>query len=197
MSEVSRISSDTNRNLLQLTTRIRDDQRKRLEIEHQARGINLSEVIRDNLDLAFAVKNELSKIVEGEYDENDPRNAPRLIHSLLFRVEERILSALDGLAKTFETTLNRFAINGTSKTGEGASLETNDRNEVSYIVDEFISRIANNSDHPAEIWVGAFLEIVPRIELVSMGQLTDLHEKGGVWLERQGYYVGNATNTRT
>ncbi len=182
-------------NLAQLTIRIRQDQKRRLDIESQARGIKVADVLRDNLDLAFAMKEELAKIVEGEYDENDPCNAPRLVHSLLFRVEERILGALDSLALRFEKQLN-----GSQRSMEYQPLnnpfalsksKNPQENNVAQIVDGFISLIAESNNQPPEAWVGAVLEIAPRLDLVDLDQLSQLKHKGGLWLEKQGYYAKN------
>jgi len=178
-----------NDDLAQISVRIRKDQRSRLEGEQRARGTRLADVVRDNLDLAFAMKAELAKIVEGEFDNNDPANAPRLIHSLLFRVEERILAGLDRLAEDFEL---RFSmLNGNSVSHPSTGEERKDPMEVrkrklSETVSNFISMIAENNELSKEVWLGAFLEIVPRIDLVGVQQLSDLEEKGKRWMAERG-----------
>ncbi len=182
--------------LVQATIRIRADQRNRLEVERRARGTNLADVLRDNLDLAFAVKEELSKIVEGEYDQNDPKNAPRLVHSLLFRVEERILGALDSLSQRIE---HGFAShqNGKSKRNNAdgstpsATSASANGNDISVTIENFLSLVTNSEEHSPAIWIGAFLEVVPRLELVGMEQLGELQYKGETWLEEHGYYSAN------
>ncbi len=181
--------------LVQATIRIRADQRNRLESERRARGTNLAEVLRDNLDLAFAMKEELSKIVEGEYDQNDPKNAPRLVHSLLFRVEERILGALDSLSQRVE---NGFASNQNGKSkrrdadGSPSSTKPTRANgsDTTATIENFLSLITNSDERSPEIWIGAFLEVVPRLELVGMEQLGELQYKGETWLEEHGFYSG-------
>lgn len=174
--------------LVQVTTRIRSDQKNRLDMESRARGETIADTIRNNLDLAFAMKAELSKIVEGEYDGNDPKNTPRLIHSLLFRVEERILGALDGLSNRIERRIVDFGAYAQRRSaicadenGETGNEPTEEYSEVE-IISDFISLITDNSEYPMEVWLGAFLEIVPRLELVSLAQLGELKEKGDAWL---------------
>ena len=188
--------------LTQVTMRIRPDQKKRLEMEGRARGTKVADVVRDSLDLAFAMKEELSKIVEGEYDENDPKNAPRLVHSLLFRVEERILSALDGLEERFDKRLAGAAPNGAfpnesayEHSGADNAYPAIGQNNVAVTIDEFVSLISNSSERAAEIWIGAFLEIVPRLELVGREQLDELKYKGELWLEEHGYYGSGKQGT--
>ncbi len=201
MTETNEAVTETqNGDLAQVTIRIRTDQKNRLDIERRARGAKLADVIRDNLDLAFAMKGEMSNIVEGQIDANDPTTTPRLVHSLLFRVEERILGALDGLAQRFDDCLGDGSRAGKSNAARPASTSTvsADENEagISKTVDEFVSLIANTAHHPAEVWIGAFLEILPRIELVGSEQLDELKEKGELWLEEHGYYIAN-TPSRT
>lgn len=201
VNETESVSRDVN--LVPVCARIRVDQKKRLEIECRARGIRLADGVRDNLDLAFAMKEELAKIVEGSYDENDPHNAPRLAHALLFRVEERILSALDNLALRLETQigsqagtrvreveeLNRTAIDQ-KLSGQGNS------NGVGDSIDDFVSLVAGSTEQPLEVWIGAFLEIVPRLELVGADQLNELKYKGELWLEEQGYYAAGVAERK-
>ncbi len=183
-------------NLIPICARIRIDQKKRLEIECRARGIRLADGVRDNLDLAFAMKEELAKIVEGTFDENDPHNAPRLAHALLFRVEERILSALDNLAIRLETQIGSRAgtrvrdIEAPSRMLLSQSIaEQVSSNGIGETIDDFVSLIASGTEQPLEIWIGAFLEIVPRLELVGADHLNELKYKGELWLEEHGYYA--------
>lgn len=175
MTEVNGNSEKSKNSLAQATVRVRADQKNRLDAEIRARGGTLADVIRDNLDLAFAIKEELSQIVEGEYDQNDPKNAPRLVHALLFRVEERILAALDDLAQRIES--NRLAMqSGANRSGQSVDatpLETTKR---------FLSLAVDLDEHPMAVWVGAFLEIIPRLEMVGEEQLKELAAKGEKWL---------------
>ena len=120
-------------------------------------------------------------LVEGEYDDNDPANTPRLVHSLLFRVEERILSGLDSLAESLDKRL--------PLPNSGTKIDILAADHVFGISDtvkKFVSLIADNDEHSTEVWIGAFLEIVPRLELVGSAQLSDLRQKGRMWLEEHG-----------
>ena len=164
----------------------------RLERERRARGGTVADVLRDNLDLAFAVKAELAKIVEGEYDENDPKNAPRLVHTLLFRVEERILGALDTLSRKLGKEFSHSDAIEVNRATEdspsnGPALPTQE-NYMAEVVDGFINLLARDSEHSPEVWIGAFLEIVGRLQLVSGEQLDELKHRGEIWLEEHGYY---------
>jgi len=136
------------------------------------------------------MKEELASIVEGEFDNNDPSNAPRLIHSLLFRVEERILAGLDRLAEDFEirfSTLHGNELSPAKAEDMRKSASNGRRNKVSDTVSSFVSMVADSNELPKEVWLGAFLEIVPRIDLVGVQQLSDLEEKGKRWIaEREG-----------
>lgn len=166
--------STRDNSLIQATVRIRKDQRKRLELEINAKGVGLADAIRDNLDLAFAIKEELSKIVEGEYDENDPKNAPRLVHSLLFRVEERILAALDNLAE---------------RISHSKPVQTNPLvKDPAYLIENLVGLLSAHSDYSIEVWLGAFLEIAPRMEMIGDQQMQELEDKGKLWLEENSLF---------
>ncbi|MCB0336105.1 MAG: hypothetical protein KDD62_07355 [Bdellovibrionales bacterium] len=175
MTEVNGSAEKSKNSLAQATVRVRADQKYRLDAELRARGGTLADVIRDNLDLAFAIKEELSQIVQGDYDQNDPKNAPRLVHALLFRVEERILASLDDLAQRIDN--KRFTThsgeNGNGQPLEPTALETTER---------FLSLAVDLDEHPIAVWIGAFLEIIPRLELVGEEQLKEIAVKGEKWL---------------
>ncbi|MCB0320969.1 MAG: hypothetical protein KDD60_08585 [Bdellovibrionales bacterium] len=151
------------------------------------------DVLRDNLDLAFAVKAELAKIIEGDYDENDPKNAPRLVHALLFRVEERILGALDGLALKLDKKLSQSGESPqtANRYDSESDLSSGEANLIEELINGFINLVAPNSDQPQEVWIGAFLEIVPRLALVADEQLEELKHRGEMWLEEHGYYASD------
>lgn len=161
--------------LVQATVRIRSDQKKRLEQECRAKGVGIADALRDNLDLAFAMKAELAKIAEGEYDESDPKNTPRLIHSLLFRVEERILTAFEDLSK-------RIDVKQESRASVEVSKEALGEYSPKQIIKAFVALVADDTKYHTTIWLGAFLEIVPRLHLVTQGQLDELQRKGRDWL---------------
>jgi len=162
--------------LIQATVRIRSDQKRRLEQECRAKGVGIADALRDNLDLAFAMKAELARIAEGEYDENDPKNTPRLVHSLLFRVEERILTAFEDLSKRIDLSQNE-------KGSLGVSKELLREYSPQQITKAFVALIADDSKYDTTVWLGAFLEIVSRLHLVTQVQLDELERKGSDWLE--------------
>jgi|GEM_PF-3972395 len=181
------------RGMVQATVRIRADQRMSLERERRARGGTLADVLRDNLDLALAVKAELSKIVEGEYDENDPKNAPRLVHTLLFRVEERILAAVDNLSRKLDGDNRSQAATGTAidvnREADRSLAQRHEReNYVAELVNGFLNLLVGDAEHSPGVWIGAFLEIVPRIERLSDAQVNDVGNRGDLWLEEVGYF---------
>jgi len=64
MSEAKSKLDGQSRKMIQATIRIRSDQRLRLERERRARGGTFADALRDNLDLAFAVKSELATIID-------------------------------------------------------------------------------------------------------------------------------------
>lgn len=180
--------------LAQVTARIRHDQKRRLEVEGRARGVTLADVLRDNLDLAFAMKEEMATIVEGPYDGNDSKNAPRLIHSLLFRVEERLLGALDGISRQLSSRavvdcpVRGERTNVPARSAE-ASGEESGEVKLADAIDEFVPCMAGDTEQPLEVWIGAFSEIGPRLELIGADQIRELKYKGGLWLEEHGYYA--------
>ncbi len=183
---------NTNVSLQQSTIRLRVDQKDRLESEVRARGGNLAEALRDNLDLAFAMKEELSKIVECEFDQHDPKNVPRLVHSLLFRVEERILNALDGLSRNMDgklASLSGLASVNSPRLECHKDLPSADKAifgvDGRELAEAFVSLVVEDSRYPTTVWLGAFLEIVPRLESVSQEQIKELEYKGEDWLEGQ------------
>ena len=161
-------------NLQRITIRIRRDQVSRLEIEQRARGETFADVLRDNLDLAFSVKEEMAKAIQGQYDAKDPQNAPRLVHSLLRGVEERILAGLDNLARLFEKHFT--GVKGGQQQSDINHLldEENYRYEPAplahrEVIDEFLNMITDSNDYPVAPLIGAFLEVVSRMKLVSSG----------------------------
>ena len=179
--------------LVQATIRLRADQKARMESEVRARGGNLADVLRDNIDLAFALKSELSKIVEGEYDEHDPTNAPKLVHSLLFRVEERILNAMDNLSIRLENSLANFKTEKVNAITYNEIIEPIEHKEevdetikpinIREHVESFISIVTEDNKYPPTVWLGAFLELIPRIGLINQEQIQELQRKGENWLE--------------
>lgn len=180
--------------LAQVTARIRHDQKRRLEVECRARGVPVADVLRDNLDLAFAMKEEMATIVEGQYDGNDSKNAPRLIHSLLYRVEERLLGALDEISRQLSSRslvncpMHGERTNIPARNAEPSGQESGDV-KLADAIDEFVPCVAVDTEQPLEVWIGAFSEIGPRLKLISADQIRELKYKGGLWLEEHGYYV--------
>lgn len=174
--------------LVQQTIRLRADQKARLDDEVRARGGTLTDALRENLDLAFAMKAELSKIVEGEFDQTDPASAPKLVHSLLFRVEERILGALDGISRMMEEKLfNGSVTDGAFHRNGGRTDKVSESvRSPRELAEAFITLLTEDSDYPTAVWVGAFLEMVPRLRLVTDEQIKELEHKGEEWLEALG-----------
>lgn len=194
MSTASDNLAQNDQSLAQVTARIRHDQKRRLEVECRARGVPVADVLRDNLDLAFAMKEEMATIVEGPYDGNDAKNAPRLIHSLLFRVEERLLGALDEISRQVSSRplgdcpMRGERTNMPAKISEASGEESGDV-KLADAIDEFVPCMAGDTEQPLEVWIGAFSEIGPRLELISADQIRELKYKGGLWLEQHGYYA--------
>lgn len=163
MNELAMRNVEKSARLTQATIRIRRDQRKWLTDEVAVKGGNIADAVRDNLDLAFAIKSELASIAVGEYDEGGPKNTTKLVHSLLFRVEERLLLAFDELARKIEHTPRATDSNGAN---------------IDNVVQKFCDQIVGETQFSKEVWLGAFLEIVPRLNLLGEAQIRELEEKG-------------------
>jgi len=169
------------KDLVQATIRIRKDQKSRLSSESISRGGTLADIVRDNLDLAFAVKSEMAKVIEGEFDESDPTNAPRLVHTLLYRVEERILSAIEAIDRRPVSRSN-------------SSLQEENGQYFENIINAFLNALVGNSEYEPEVWIGSFLEIVSRLEFVPQEQLRELSKRGEAWLSEKNYYSESTVN---
>lgn len=169
MSELVLTKDSPTAKLIQETIRIRADQKKRLKDECQAKGGTVADALRDNLDLAFAMKSELANIAVGEFNENDPNKTTMFVNSLLFRVEERILNAFDDFTK---------------KMVDGPKPSLNDQPQITAkeLVEKFVDLIVDETEYSTSVWVGAFLELVPRISLISSDQLAELERKGDSWI---------------
>jgi hypothetical protein len=194
MSELMLKKENQSPQLVQGTIRIRKDQKKRLEDECRAKGGTVADTLRDNLDLAFAMKSELANIAVGQYDENAPGNTTMLVHSLLFRVEERLLAAFEELAKKLDAkgSGRSMPITVEQQKIQFDRLELDDDKVISInnpqnIIEQFVSLVVSDSSYPTAVWLGAFLEIIPRLSMISKHQLEELQQKGGQWLEDQRY----------
>ncbi|MCB0319278.1 MAG: hypothetical protein KDD60_00050 [Bdellovibrionales bacterium] len=166
--------------LIKRTVRLRREQWSRLEGESRARGNKIADVLRENLDLAFSIKEEFAQVLETNGAETAIDSAPRVIHSLLFAMEQRVIAALDGLARKLDTAPITLASSEDVSANEA-------EDELLPRLERLVRLIAPEDQSSAKLWLGCMLNISQRLEAIKGTELEDkLRTEADEWLVANG-----------